>query len=146
MATGIVSIAAYLVQIVPIGRVLFQLNKLAYGILFLLTVARAVRCFPRMFADLISHSRGPGLLTMVAGTCILASQFVVLDQNFTAGFYFWLFGILLWCILMYAFLTAVIREGKPDLEAGLNGDWLITVVATQSVSLLRDATGPALRG
>lgn len=123
-------------------RVLFQLNKLAYGILFLLTVARAVRCFPRMFADLISHSRGPGLLTMVAGTCILGSQFVVLDQNFTAGFYFWLFGILLWCILMYAFLTAVIREGKPDLEAGLNGDWLITVVATQSVSLLGTPLAP----
>jgi len=143
MATGIVSIAAYLVQIVPIARVLFQLNKLAYGSLFLLTVARAVRYFPRLFADLTSHSRGPGLLTMVAGTCILGSQFVVLNQDFTAGFYFWLLGIILWCILMYTFLTAVmIREGKPDLEAGLNGDWLITVVATQSVSLLGTLVAP----
>ena len=137
MATGIVSIAAYLLQIVPVAQALFQINKLAYGILFLLTTVRAVRHFPRLIADLISHSRRPGLLTMISGTCILGSQFVVLDNDFAAGCLFWLFGIILWCILMYAFLTAVmIREGKPDLEAGLNGDWLIAVVATQSISLL----------
>ena len=146
MSTGIVSIAAHLLQIVPIAWVLFQINKLAYGILLFLTVVRAIRYFPRLIADLVSHSRGPGLLTMIAGTCILGSQFVVLNQDFMAGFFFWLFGITLWCILMYAFLTAVmIREGKPDLEAGLNGDWLITVVATQSISLLGTLLAPRFR-
>jgi tellurite resistance protein TehA-like permease len=143
MATGIVSIAAYLLQIAPIAWLLFQINKVAYGILLFLAAIRVVKYFPRLAADLTSHSRGPGLLTMISGTCILGSQFVVLNKDSTAGFFFWLFGIILWCILMYAFLTAMmIRERKPDLEAGLNGDWLITVVATQSISLLGTLVAP----
>jgi len=146
MSTGIVSIAAHLLQIVPIAWVLFQINKLAYGILLFLTVVRAIRYFPRLIADLISHSRGPGLLTMIAGTCILGSQFVIINNDFAAGYFFWLFGIIFWCILMYGFLTAImIREGKPDLEAGLNGDWLITVVATQSISLLGTLVAPSFQ-
>lgn len=143
MATGIVSIAAHLLRIAAIAWVLFQINKLAYGILLFLTVVRAISYFPRLIADLISHSRGPGLLTMISGTCILGSQFVVLNQDVITGFFLWLFGIIVWFVLMYAFLTAMmIREGKPDLEAGLNGDWLITVVATQSISLLGTLIAP----
>jgi len=38
---------------------------------------------------------------------------------------------------MYTFFTAVtVRENKPSLESGLNGAWLIAVVATQSISVL----------
>jgi tellurite resistance protein TehA-like permease len=38
---------------------------------------------------------------------------------------------------MYTFLTAItISESKPDLKAGLNGGWLLLIVATQSISLL----------
>ena len=43
---------------------------------------------------------------------------------------------------MYAFFTAVVvREQKPALEAGINGAWLIAIVATQSVSVLGGAGG-----
>ena len=70
MSTGIVSIAAHLLQIVPIAWVLFQINKLAYGILLFLTVVRAIRYFPRLIADLVSHSRGPGLLDTGCGKVI----------------------------------------------------------------------------
>ncbi len=38
---------------------------------------------------------------------------------------------------MYTFFTAVtVRENKPSIELGLNGAWLIAVVATQSISVL----------
>jgi tellurite resistance protein TehA-like permease len=38
---------------------------------------------------------------------------------------------------MYTFLTAVtVREDKPTIETGLNGGWLLAVVATQSISVL----------
>jgi tellurite resistance protein TehA-like permease len=38
---------------------------------------------------------------------------------------------------MYSFLTAMtVRENKPSIEEGLNGSWLLIVVATQSISVL----------
>jgi tellurite resistance protein TehA-like permease len=38
---------------------------------------------------------------------------------------------------MYTFFTAMtVRENKPSIEAGLNGGWLLAVVATQSISVL----------
>src|SRR5262245_28862253 len=38
---------------------------------------------------------------------------------------------------MYTFFTAVtVSENKPSIEVGLNGGWLLAVVATQAVSVL----------
>jgi hypothetical protein len=48
---------------------------------------------------------------------------------------------------MYAFFTAtVVRESKPSLETGINGDWLLGVVATQSVSVLGTMLAPGMEG
>jgi tellurite resistance protein TehA-like permease len=44
---------------------------------------------------------------------------------------------LLWAVIMYTFFAAMtVRENKPSIEAGLNGGWLLIVVATQSISVL----------
>src|ERR1041385_8701555 len=137
MATGIVSIAAYVSELKVTSWLLFEINKVAYASLLSFTLIRAVGYFPRLRTDLVSHTRGPGLLTMIAATSILGSQFVVLDRSFGVASGLWLFAVVLWCCLMYAFLAAMtIGKRKPNLEAGLDGDWLITVVATQSISLL----------
>jgi len=137
MATGIVSIAANLLQMEAIAWVLFRINEVSYGILWLFTLIRLIRYFPQMKADLISHVRSPGFFTLTAGTCVLGTQFVVLAQDFTTAVILWSLGIVLWLITMYVFLTAItVREDKPGLEAGINGAWLITVVSTQSISIL----------
>lgn len=137
MATGIVSISAFLLEMESIAWALFCLNQLAYVVLWLLTLIR-LGCYPRrLLADLTDHARGPGFFTLVAGTCVLGSQFVILEGNPGAGTALWFLGILLWLMLTYTFFTAVtVRERKPDLESGLNGGWLLAVVATQSVSTL----------
>jgi hypothetical protein len=36
----------------------------------------------RFFGDMVDHLRGPGFFTMVAGTSVLASQFMVLTANY----------------------------------------------------------------
>ena len=137
MATGIVSIAAYLLGMVPVARLLFHINKVAYGVLWLLTLVRLFRFFPRVIADLIDHSLGPGFFTLVAATCVLGSQFVILTGDSTTAIVLWCLGVLLWVSLVYTFFTAVtVRQLKPGLESGLNGGWLIPVVAAQSVSVL----------
>jgi tellurite resistance protein TehA-like permease len=140
MATGIVSIAAHLHGMATVAWWLFQINKAAYLILCLMILAR-LRYWYRIKADASDHSRGAGFLTLVAGTCVLGSQFVLVTGQTGVGFCFWIAGGLLWLALMYGFLTAVMtRNTKPDLRSGITGDWLLLVVATQSVSVLGTLT------
>ena len=73
MATGIVSIAAYLLALTAVAWVLLFVNVAAYIVLWLLLVTRLVRFFPRVRADLTDHARGPGFFTVVAGTCVLGN-------------------------------------------------------------------------
>ncbi len=137
MATGIVSIASYLLEMEMVAWVLFRINEVVYMLLWLLTLIRLLRYFPRLKADLTSHSLGPGFFTAVAGTCVLGSQFVILAGDTATASLLWFVGLFLWFIIIFTFFTAVtVREQKPDLEAGINGAWLLAVVATQSISIL----------
>src|SRR5205085_12008092 len=77
MATGIISIAAFQLSLKPVAWVLLVINVIAYAILWLLLVIRLLRFFPRVKADLMDHARGPGFFTIVAGTCVLGSELVI---------------------------------------------------------------------
>lgn len=137
MATGIISIATYLLEMRLIAWTLLGINLVAYLILWLLTLIRLLWYFPQLIADLTSHGRGPGFFTLIAGTCVLGSQLVIVADYFPAASLLWGLGILLWLLIMYSFFLAVtIRENKPSLETGINGAWLIATVATQSISIL----------
>jgi tellurite resistance protein TehA-like permease len=145
MATGIVSIASFLLGLRPIAYALFAINVLNFAALWALMILRLVRFFPRVVADMQDHARGPGFFTVVAGTCIFGSQLVILGGAHTLATWLWVAGTLLWLAVMYTFFTAVItRERKPRLEDGINGAWLIAAVATQSVSTLGSFVAPAL--
>ncbi len=137
MATGILSTSAYLLERKSLAMVLFQVNKGFYGILWILSLIRCLLFPKRVAADLIDHVRGPGFFTIIAGSCVLGSQFVIFEESLTVGVLLWFLGSLLWFVLIYTFLTAVTtNETKPGLVEGLHGGWLIAVVATQSVSVL----------
>ena len=147
MATGIVSIAAFLLEMNPIAWALLVFNVGAYLLLWGMTLVRLVLYFPKVVADLSSHTRGPGFFTLIAGTCVLGSQLIIVAGQVTWGAWLWGLGIVLWGIIMYAFLTAVtIRENKPNLETGINGAWLIATVATQSISVLGTLLATSFEG
>ena len=137
MATGIVSIASFLLGLTPVAWALLVINVTAYFILWLLTLTRLFGYLPRLLADMADHGRGAGFFTLVAGTCVLGSQLVIVAGSYSAGLWLWVLGIILWLIIMYAFFaTVTVREQKPTLETGINGAWLIATVATQSVAIL----------
>ena len=137
MATGIVSISAYLLALPQIAHALFHLNLLLYAVLWLLTLLRALRWPTRFFGDLTDHLRGPGVFTMVAGSSVIGSQFIVLDGNYGAGLLLWYVALGLWLVLIYAVFAALtLKTHKPTLDRGINGSWLLAVVATQSVAAL----------
>ncbi|MGD1076364.1 MAG: hypothetical protein ABR903_09875, partial [Thermodesulfovibrionales bacterium] len=143
MATGIVSIAALSLNMKGIAWSLFRLNKLSYAILIILWIACLLRCFTLFVRDISSLEGGPALFTIVAGTCILGSEFVLFSRNFTAGLFLWLTGTVLWFVFFYAFFTKVIM-GETDLSFVEKFDegWLIYAVGTQSVSLLSTLIAP----
>ena len=137
MATGIVSIAAFLLEMVFIAQALLVVNIIAYAILWLLMLWRLFVYFPRVVTDIKSYARGPGFFTLIAGTCVLGAQLLLVVGSRPVAWGLWGLGIFLWLVVMYAFFTAVTtRPQKPTLETGINGAWLIATVATQSVSIL----------
>jgi tellurite resistance protein TehA-like permease len=137
MATGIISIATFLLEMRTLAWVLLVVNVVAYGVLGILLLIRLIRFFPRVRADLTDHVRGPGFFTVVAGTCVLGSQLMIVAGQYRVAGVLWLLGLFLWVLVMYTFFASVtVKENKPSLEAGLNGSWLIAAVATQSISVL----------
>ncbi len=143
MATGIVSIAADLFDMRIVAVTLCWLNVLTFVVLWLMTLARLFWHRRRFLSDLVDHSRAPGFFTMVAGTCILGSQWMLVFENPRLARLLWLLGILLWVALTYTIFTGLtVKEAKPALAEGINGGWLIAVVATQSVSVLGTLLAP----
>jgi len=140
MATAAVSIASFLLGHTSIAMALLWLNWLFYLSLLALTLIRVVGFPRRIVADLFDHQRAPGFFTLVAGTCMLATQTILVAQGQAIGRPLWWLGFGLWFVIMYAFFTAVtVRQRKPTLAAGINGAWLIASVATQSIVVSRAA-------
>lgn len=145
MATGIVSVASFGMGINWFALALVAINLVGYAVLCLLLLARLFLFPRRVLLDLGDHARGPGFFTLVAGTCVLGAQLLLVMGWSRAPTVLWLIGIGLWVVVMYGFFTAVIvRENKPSFEAGINGAWLIAIVATQSVSVLGSLLAPTM--
>jgi hypothetical protein len=76
-------------------------------------------------------------LTVVAATSLVGDQFVLIASNRSIAAGLWLASVVLWVGLIYAFFVVVtIKPVKPPLAIGLDGAWLLTVVATQAIAVL----------
>lgn len=143
MATGIVSLASELLGLHAIAVALFALNLGIYPVLWILSIARVLRHRDRVRADFVHHGRAVGFFTTVAATCVLGSQCLVIGESVTAAIALWIAGIVLWAGLVYAvFALLTVKAEKPPLAEGINGGWLISVVAAQSVAVLGAQLAP----
>ncbi|MGY0619863.1 tellurite resistance/C4-dicarboxylate transporter family protein [Lysobacter sp. A378] len=137
MATGIVSLACHLLGLPRIGQGLFALNAILYVVLWCLYLTRLAR-YPQAFRrDLGDHLRGPGFFTIIAATSVLGSQCLVIGNSIIGGLLAWALACLLWLGFTYTiFALLTVKKAKPTLDRGINGGWLLAVVATQSVAVL----------
>lgn len=146
MATGIVSIAARLLEVPVVPMLLLGINLVAFVTLWLLTIIRIVRYPKELFADLIDHQRGVGFFTTVAATSVLGSQLVIVGGSLRFALAIWFLTLVLWLVLIYAVFAALtVKEVKPTLNEGINGGWLVAVVATESVSTLASLVAPSVQ-
>jgi tellurite resistance protein TehA-like permease len=137
MATGIVSIALHLLLSRWLAVALLAVNVVFYIVLWALTAVRVVRFPAQVKADLFHHGRAVGFFTTVAATCVLGSQALIVGEAWRTAAALWIAGTALWAALTYTIFTALtIVPHKPPLAEGLNGGWLVAVVAAQSVAVL----------
>lgn len=143
MATGIVAIACQLKGWTGIAWGLYVLASVSYATLWSLTLWRGCRFLKELARDFSDHCVAPGFFTMVAATAIMGSQLVIVDRRPELAAVFWCLTVLLAIGLTYPIFTAlIIRENKPPIEKGLNGAWLVVVVAWQSISVLGGLLAP----
>jgi tellurite resistance protein TehA-like permease len=137
MSTGIVSIACHLLGFWFLAIPLFWLNVGLYVILWVLLLIRVALYRQQILAEFTDHGKGVGFFTMIAGTCILGNQFVILLGFHRIGAGLLGIGLALWLLFIYGVFTALIVKGeKPSLDQGIDGTWLVATVSTQSISIL----------
>ena len=136
MATGIIAIAAKQQTIEWLADILYVVAAIAYVVLTVLTVVRLVAYPKRLVADLTSHAKGFGFLTIVAGTNVLASASATIHGWWTVAEILWWWSLPLYVVLAYtALISDVLSQNKPALGAGINGSWFLLTVATESVAV-----------
>lgn len=149
MATGVVAIAANWFRLRWIAVPLGLLNVVAFVVLSVMTGARVLFYPSAFWRDLTDHTRGVGFFTIVAGTGVLGTQSILIFGHYRAATVLWFASIVLWTAFTYSIFTGfTVKEQKPTLAEGINGGWLIAVVATQAVAnlgtwLLPEFTGYA---
>jgi len=137
MATGIVSIAAYLQGLTRLAAGMMWLNAVLYVLFWLLLFARLVISPKPLLRDLTNFRLAPSFFTIVAGTSVLARELLIIhaESRVAAGMLWIAFP--LWAVFIYVIFTAfTVKEAKPSLAEGIHGGWLLSVVATQAVSIL----------
>jgi tellurite resistance protein TehA-like permease len=147
MATGIVSLDCNQFGLTHFAWLLFWLNIPAYCVLILLYAARAAWFPDKFVADCFSHKRAFGFFSIVAATNVLGSQWLTMAHNAGIAQALWWVALFFWMICTYSiFVFLIISKNKPEIHEGVNGGWLIAVVATQSICVLGAQLNPNLLG
>jgi len=145
MATGIVSLACASMGLRQVGRGLFALNVLLYVVIWGLHLARLLRYPQRVRRDACDHKRALGFFTAVAATGVLGGQCLLMAQARIPALWLAAVAVFLWVVLSYGiFATLMVKRDKPRLEQGLDGSWLLAVVATQALVGLGALLAPGL--
>ena len=138
MGTGIVALACYFeLHAQWLAKALTFLNLAMFITLAALLIVRFALYRRQFFEDFHDFDRGPGFFTIVAAAAVLGSQMLIVLNVPVAAAVLWFIAIPLWAWFMYAIFTEfTINEHKPRFEQGINGGWLISVVATQGIASL----------
>jgi tellurite resistance protein TehA-like permease len=147
MATGIVAIAGHLLGLKELAITLTWINIITFPILWILLIARIILYPKNVIADFFNHERAPGFFTIVVSTSVLGTQLDLIYNWVAVATILWWANLILWIICTYYIFTALtLQSKKPSLGEGINGGWLIAIVATQSICILGCSLGATVLG
>ena len=149
MATGIVSTGVDSLGPAWLSRLLFAAAACGLVLLGIALVARLARHPSRIAADAKAAERVFGFFTLVAGINVLGVRFNLAGHPVVTAVLAGIAG-LAWLFLTYAIPAGLLLSRQSDsVLGGINGTWLLWVVATQSVSISASVlvhTWPSQRG
>ncbi|MBN8715813.1 MAG: tellurite resistance/C4-dicarboxylate transporter family protein [Pseudomonadota bacterium] len=143
MATGILSLAAHMLHVPVLPIVLLALNWCLFVVIGALALAHLYWHPRRVLDDLFSHLNAPGFFTFVAACSVLGSQSLLIGGSLRVAAALGVAGLLAWVAFTYTIFTVLtVKRDKPELARGINGGWLLAVVATQSMAVLAALIAP----
>lgn len=146
MSTGIVAVAAQQHGQGLLARALLAIAATALLALWLVSAWRLVRHPASVAADLRSHQRAPGFFTTVAATAVVGAGLTAMFHAVEVAFALLALAAATWLVATYAIFTALATaRDKPTLEHGIDGSWLLAVVAMQSLAVLAALLSPSLQ-
>lgn len=137
MATGIISIGCETAGFHRVAFFLLCLNTLHYAICLSLAVAKLVAFPYAVWEDLIHSDKGPGYLTMVAGTSMLGVQYNTLTSLAAVPIILMCVSILLYLVVIFSLIAGIaMSRDKCSPAQGLDGLWLLCTVSGCSIVVL----------
>lgn len=143
MATGILSLAAHMLRLPILPIALLVLNWCLFVVIGVLALAHLYWHPRRVLDDLFNHLNAPGFFTFVAACSVLGSQSLLIGGSLRVAAALGIAGLLAWIAFTYTIFTVLtVKQDKPELARGINGGWLLAVVATQSMAVLAALVAP----
>lgn len=143
MATGIISYAFDKTGSPALAQFLFGVAACAWVILVILSCLRVIRFPNAVRVDLLNIRRVFAFFTLVAATDVLGLLLNRYGQTYWA-IACWVLAFVAWSLLLYlsfSVLTFLTHEHSVNV---VHGDWLTSIVGTQSLVLLGATIAPQL--
>ncbi len=134
MATGIISTGAFLLGSSWLSRVLLVVAAAGFGVLTLMLLARLVFFRSRVAADIRAPDRVFGFFTITAGADVLGVRLTAAGHPLVTAVLAGL-AAAVWLLLTYGVpASLLLTRARDSVLGGVNGSWMLWVVATQSLS------------
>ncbi len=143
MATGIVSTGAFLVGPSWLSLALLVITAAGFTVLAVMLTARLVLFRSQVVADLEAPERAFGFFTVPAGIDVLAVRFAFAGHPVATAILA-ACAAAVWLPLAYGVPASVLLHRAGDsVLGGVDGTWLLWIVATQSLALVSAVLIPA---
>jgi tellurite resistance protein TehA-like permease/quercetin dioxygenase-like cupin family protein len=142
MATGIISTGMSLLGPPWLSRVLLTAAAAGLAVLTAALAARVTFFRPSLAADFKAPERVFGFFTIVAGLDVLGVRLAAAGHPLATAILAGLAAVV-WLLLTYGVPASLLLTRAHDsVLGGVNGGWLLWVVATQSLSIAASALVP----
>jgi tellurite resistance protein TehA-like permease len=143
MATGIISTGTFLLGPSWLSQALLAAASAGLAVLAVALAARVAFFRSTVAADIRAPDRVFGFFTISAGLDVLGVRLAVAGHPLPAAILAGL-AAAMWLVLTYGVPASLLLTRAPgSVLGGVNGTWLLWVVATQSLSLAASVLDPA---
>ena len=143
MATGIVSTGAFLLGPSWLSLALLAAASVGLVVLAVALVARLVFYRPSVAADIRAPDRVFGFFTITAGLDVLGVRLALAGHPLATAILAVL-AAAVWLVLTYGVpASLMLTRASDSVLGGVNGAWLLWIVATQSLSIAAAVLVPA---